>query len=459
MPYQVYDKVLVMCRNSGDPEVALNSCLVISYSRVERGEDKHARWAEHFKEVLNRPDPTSPAVTDPPSHLLPIDTSDFTEPEIHEAIKNLKNNKSPGMDGITAEMLKARRESVVKWMCQLCNNAWNRGEVPEDWRNGVVVCIPKKGNLAECDNWKGVTLLSIPGKVYCHAILNRIRDAVDEELREQQAGFRPKRSCAEQIFTLRRIIEKCNEFQSTLAVSFIDFTKAFDSIHRPSLWNIMQMYGLPNKVISAIKHIYADSKCCVRTDDGFSGWFEVVTGVRQGCVLSPILFALAIDWVLQQSTKDKGIPWLQGQRLSDLDFADDIAGLAESTKDLQALVSEIGTTAGGIGLTISGKKTKNMLTGSHPPPTSVFIDGKEVEIVQNFTYLGSSINSNGDMDKELDCRVGKASAAFNQLGKLWRNKKLSIKTKMSFYNSNVLSTLLYGCETWHLKLSQERRLE
>ncbi|KAI8499222.1 hypothetical protein Bbelb_229860 [Branchiostoma belcheri] len=392
-------------------------------------------------------------------HLLPIDTSDFTEPEIHEAIKNLKNNKSPGMDGITAEMLKAGRESVVKWMCQLCNNAWNRGEVPEDWRNGVVVCIPKKGNLAECDNWRGVTLLSIPGKVYCHAILNRIRDAVDEELREQQAGFRPKRSCAEQIFTLRRIIEKCNEFQSTLAISFIDFTKAFDSIHRPSLWNIMQMYGLPNKVISAIKHIYADFKCCVRTDDGFSGWFEVVTGVRQGCVLSPILFALAIDWVLQQSTKDKGIPWLQGQRLSDLDFADDIAGLAESTKDLQALVSEIGSTAGGIGLTISGKKTKNMLTGSHPPPTSVFIDGKEVEIVQNFTYLGSSINSNGDMDKELDCRVGKASAAFNQLGKLWRNKKLSLKTKMRFYNSNVLSTLLYGCETWHLKLSQERRLD
>ncbi|KAI8487026.1 hypothetical protein Bbelb_352860 [Branchiostoma belcheri] len=219
------------------------------------------------------------------------------------------------------------------------------------------------------------------------------------------------------------------------------------------------MYGLPDKVILAIKNIYADSKCCVRTDDGFSGWFEVVTGVRQGCVLSPILFAIAIDWVLKESTRGKGIPWLQGQRLSDLDFADDIAGLAESTKDLQTLVSKIGSAAGGIGLTISDKKTKNMLTGSHPPPTAVFIDGKEVETVQNFTYLGSSINSNGDMDKELDCRVGKASAAFNQLGKLWRNKKLSIKTKMRFYNSNVLSTLLYGCETLHLKLSQERRLD
>ena len=209
-------------------------------------------------------------------------------------------------------------------------------------------------------------------------ILNRMRDAVDKELREQQAGFRPKRSCAEQIFTLRRIIEKCNEFQTPLAISFIDFTRTFDSIHRPSLWNIMPTYGIPPKVITAIEQIYAD---CIRTEDGYSSWFEVVTGVRQGCLLSPILFALAIDWVLKKATKDQGIQWLEGQKLSDLDFADNIAALAETTRDLQPLVSEIGTSAASIGLNISAKKTKNMLAGTHPPPTSVYIDQKEVEVV------------------------------------------------------------------------------
>ena len=130
---------------------------------------------------------------------------------------------------------------------------------------------------------------------------------VDKEFGEQQAGFRPKRSCAEQIFILRSIIEKCNEFQTPLAISFINFTKVFDSIHRPSLWNIMRTYGIPPKVISAIVQIYANSKCCIRTEDGYSGWFEVVTGVRQGCLLSPILFALAIDWVLKKATKDQGM--------------------------------------------------------------------------------------------------------------------------------------------------------
>ena len=160
------------------------------------------------------------------------------------------------------------------------------GIVPVDWKDGVVVCIPKKGNLTECDNWTDMTLLSIPGKVYCQMILNRIRDMLDGELHEEQAGFRPKRSCAEQIFTLQRIIEKYQEYQLPLAISFMDFTKAFDSIHRPSMWKILITYGIPRKIVSAIEKIYEQSRC-VKTEGGYSDWFHVVTGVRQGCILSP----------------------------------------------------------------------------------------------------------------------------------------------------------------------------
>ena len=90
----------------------------------------------------------------------------------------------------------------------------------------------------------------------------------------------------------------------------------------------MRTYSIPPKVISAIEQIDADSKCCMRTEDGYSGWFEVVTGVPQGCLLSPILFALAIDWVAKKARKDQGIQWLEGQKLSDLDFANDIVALA-----------------------------------------------------------------------------------------------------------------------------------
>ena len=141
-----------------------------------------------------------------------------------------------------------------------------------------------------------MTLLSIPGKVYCQMILNRMRDMVDVELPEEQAGFRPKCSCAQQIFTFRHIIEKHQEYQLPLAISFIDFTKAFDSIHRPSMRKILITYGIPRKIVSAIETIYEQSRrymrCCVKAEDGYSDWFHVVTGVRQDCILSPLLFAV-----------------------------------------------------------------------------------------------------------------------------------------------------------------------
>ena len=327
-------------------------------------------------------------------------------------------------------------------MCGLCNQVWESDVVLDDWKDSAVVFIPKKGNLTDCDNWRGVTLLSIPGKVYCQLLLNRMRDVVDGELCEEQAGFRPKRSCAEQIFTLRRIIEKCQEFQVPLAISFIDFSKAFDSIHRPSLWKVLISYWIPQKMVSAIEKIYHNSKCCIPTEDGCSDWFQVMTGIRQGCILSPLLFAVAIDWVLRRVTKDHGIAWSEDKCLADLDFADDIAAFSDSAQGLQHLGESVSNAAEGLGLVISAKKTKNMLTGEHHSSTDVVINNNKIENVENVTYLGTSMNNQGNMDHELNCRVGKASAAFNQLTKIWKNKKFSIKSKLRFYNSNVLSTLL-----------------
>ena len=450
--YQIAKKI------TGSSKPGSGSIMAKDGTLLSQGEDKLARWAEHFSEVLNRPAPTIPAQVEESTNTLPIDTEQFTEEEVRAAIRSLKNYKSPGMDGISPEMLKGGGDTVVKWMCNLCNQVWESGDVPEDWKNGTIICIPKKGNLKDCDNWRGVTLLSVPGKVYCQMILNRIRDFVDEKLREEQAGFRPKRSCAEQIFTLRRIIEKCQEFQVPLAISFIDFSKAFDSIHRPTLWKILKSYGIPTKLVTAIEKIYENSSCCIRTEDGLSSWFKVLTGVRQGCILSPLLFAIAIDWVLRLATEGKGLDWIEGSHLSDLDFADDIAAMADNTPNLQDLVSSISDRASGLGLTISAKKTKNMLVGNHQPK-DVFVNQQKIENVEDFTYLGSSINHQGDMDHELNCRVGKASAAFNQLGKIWINSKLSLRLKLRFYNCSVLSTLLYGCETWYLKSSQEKKLD
>ena len=112
------------------------------------------------------------------------------------------------MDNILAEYLKGGGDVMVRTLTNICNRVWKLEEVPEDWKNGIIIPLPKKGDLTRCTNWRGISLLSIPGKVMSTVLLNRIRSAIDKMLRPNQAGFRPGRSCCEQIFSLRQIVDK-----------------------------------------------------------------------------------------------------------------------------------------------------------------------------------------------------------------------------------------------------------
>ena len=158
-----------------------------------------------------------------------------TKEEVIAAIKSLKNGKAPGFDNLNAELFKADPELAAKILLPLFTIIWERKTVPDDWAEGVIVKLPKKGSLKNCNNWRGITLLSIPSKILAKIIITRITDAVDQSLRREQAGFRKGKGCTDQIFALRNIIEQCTEWQRKLYINFVDFEKAFDSIHRDSL--------------------------------------------------------------------------------------------------------------------------------------------------------------------------------------------------------------------------------
>ena len=169
--------------------------------------------------------------------------------------------------------------------------------------------------------------------------------------------------------------------------------------------------------------------------------------------------AFAIECVLWLATKDQCITWLHHNCLSDLDIVDDITALVGNTHDLQDLVNSISDHAGMLSLSVNAKTTKNMQTGYCQPCTHVLVNQQKIENVKEFIYLGTSIHYQGDMEHELNCSVEKALVAFSQLEKIWKNKKFSKGLQLHFCHSNVLSTLLYKCETWHLKVSQEKKLD
>ena len=151
-------------------------------------------------------------------------------------------------------------------------------------------------------------------------VFNRISSEVDECLRKNQAGFRKGRSCSDQIFSLRQIIEQSNEWNNTLYANFIDFQKAFDSVDREALWKTLAHYGILPKIINIIKMLYSNFSAKVICGLELSPEFEIKAGVKQGCLLSPLLFSMCVDWLMKETTKDtnKGLQWTFTEVLEDL---------------------------------------------------------------------------------------------------------------------------------------------
>ena len=412
-------------------------------------EEQLKRWAEHFRELLNRPAPETPPEIPPAETELPINCDKPSKAEIRKAIVTLKNGKAAGPDNIPAEAIKADTETAVIILHSLFSKIWEKEEVPAQWKEGLVIKLPKKGDLRDCSNYRGIMLLSVPGKVLNRILLERMKEAVDPKLRDQQAGFRKNRSCADQIASLRIIVEQSLEWNSPLYVNFIDYEKAFDSVDRETLWKLLRHYGVPQKIISLIRCTYQEMSCRIAHAGQLSDSFEVKTGVRQGCLLSPFLFLLVIDWIMKTTTMDRrnGIQWRLWTQLDDLDFADDLALLSHNHSQMQDKTTHLEATSAGTGLKINRKKTELMKINT-TANTPITVSGEPIREVESFVYLGSVVDKQGGTDRDVTARIGKARGAFVMLKNIWASKQISMVTKIRIFNSNVKSVLLYGCETW-----------
>ena len=241
----------------------------------------------------------------------------------------------------------------------------------------------------------------------------------------------------------------------------MDFKKAFDSIHRESLFRILAYYGIPQKLIAIISKFYEAFECAVALDNNLlTDWFHIRSGVRQGDILSPILFLITIDWVMRKTTEDKrrGIQWGLFGQLEDLDFADDLGLLSSKHQDLQEKTERLAQFAQQVGLEINTKKTETMsfISCEHPP---LLIRGEEIKKVEKFTYLGSVISKGEGAGADIASRLAKARTAFNMLYKVWRSNQISQSLKIRIYKSNVLSVLLYGAECWRVLTSEMKKLD
>ena len=201
--------------------------------------------------------------------------------EVTTSIGQLKNNKSPGCDEIPAEILKVLSGDIAAHMTSCFNEIWDTHMVPQDFQKAIIVNLFKnKGDSADCNNYTGISLLSVAGKVLSRIMVNRLIPVLEKLLPDSQCGFRPGRGTVDLIFTLRQLQEKAIEQNTALHVVFIDLTKAFDTIDRNTLWSIMERLGIPPKFIAVCRSVHTNKFAQVLHNGKLTDSFLTNTGVR-----------------------------------------------------------------------------------------------------------------------------------------------------------------------------------
>ena len=218
---------------------------------------------------------------------------------------------------------------------------------------------------------------------------------MNRDLPDVQAGFRKGRGTRDQITNIHWIIKKVREFQKNIYFCFVDPAKDFDCVDHNKLWKILKEMGMPDHLTCLLRNLHAVQEATVRTGHGTMDWFQIRKGVRQGCMLSPCLFSLYAEYIMQNARLDEAQAGIKIARryISNLRYADDTTLLVESEEELKSLLMKVKEESEKAGLKLNITKTKIKASG---PITSWQIDGETMETVTDFIFLVFKISANGD---------------------------------------------------------------
>ena len=414
------------------------------------------RWKEYFEELLNPTNTHSVEEAEPRVSGLGRPISGV---EVSEVLKQLRGGGAPGVDEIRPGYLKALDVVGLSWLTRLCNIAWTSGAVPLEWQTGVVVPIFKKGDQRVCSNYRGITLLSLPGKVFAKVLERRVRAIVEPQIEEEQCGFRPGRGTVDLLFALSGVLEGAWEFAQPVHMCFVDLEKAYDRVPRGILWGVLQEYGVDGPLLRAIQSLYRRSVSLVRVAGNKSELFPVGVGLRQGCPLSPVLFITYMDRISRRSRGVEGVEF-GGGRVSSLLFADDVVLFASSNNDLQLSLGRFAAECEAAGMRISTSKSEAMVLSRNRVECSLRVGEEALPQVEEFKYLGILFTSEGRREREIDRRIGAASAVLRTLNRsVVVKRELSRKAKLSIYRSIYFPILTYGHELWVMTERMRSRVQ
>ena len=348
---------------------------------------------------------------------------------------------------------------------------WSKENIPTDLIDPNITILYKKGDRSHCGNYRGISLLSVVGKIFADIILQRLKSLAELTYAQSQSGYRSGRSTIDGIFTLRQLMEKSREQRRNMYIAFVDFSKAFDTVNRNLLYRILGRLGCPAKFVKIIKKLYTNVHARLVVDGELTSPFEYNSGVKQGCKLAPTLYGIYAAVLLWLAYKDikhahsikvrfrydgdlfdlrrlKSKTKVLAVYIREAQYADDVAIFSDTPVGLQILLTAYNDLARKMGLCINTKKTETMCIG---PEAEFFIDQTKLKNANRFKYPGSYVTNDCLMKEELTACIQATSCAFGRLRhRVFDSHDLTYLTKVKVYNQCFMPLLMYGSETWTL---------
>ena len=372
--------------------------------------------------------------------------------EVISAIKNLKNNKSSGLDGIKNEMLKHSQTQMLPCIVKLFNLILSSGIYPAKWKTGYIKPLYKGDDPNLPDNYRGITVMPCLAKLFNSILNTRLQKFLDtnKTIHHCQIGFQPKARTVDHMFILRTLVEKYTNNRSKLYVCFVDFQKAFDSVlHSALLYKLVKL-DINGPFKNIIEHMYQNNILHVRIQDKLTNAFEPKIGVRQGDNLSPNLFKIFINDLPDIFDKDDDQVQLDSTFISSLLYADDVMLLSTTKDGLQKCIDKLSSYCENNCLTVNLKKTKVVVFCKNGQKSNelFYYNGEELQNSSSYKYLGIIFSSSGTFSYCQSDLYNRALRAQFKMTKCFSNTTPNLDTLIHLFEHTIEPIALYGSEIW-----------
>ena len=416
-------------------------------------------WISHFSCLLNpvcREDVINFAE---PMIICPLQDADFTMGELKEVLASLRDGKAPGQDRVPYEHYKYAPAVFLSELLSLFNEMFRSGRCPSNYVDSVIYPLLKKGDPEMVSNYRGLSFINTGSKIYSGLLLKRINGFISREnvLCENQMGFRKSYSTVDCIFVLSNLAKlRLSNKGGKLYVFYVDFKACFDTINREALFYKLYDLGFSTKLVRALRGLYTGTRAAVWVNEGITEYFDVKSGLKQGCLISPTAFSLYLNDLADQLPCGVVVG---GVKISMLAYADDLVLLATTPAELQRNINALKMYCDKWNLIVNLLKSKCMIfrRGGPVAARESWTFGEEViETVNQYKYLGVTLTPRLSFSKHFKQKVPVAKYAINVVWRhLFMDSRVTLKTKLDVYMAVVRSILCYAAQVWGCQRFEE----